>query len=162
MHFWGFRVSGLCSRSGRFEIWILIFVIFERVGAKSARAELGGILSALFVCKSKAYHVGGKHGSIWQNCVLNPVLQGFLTLNVFTRPFFLFAPFAGHPSSSPFLSTFSPFSPPRKVLCSVEQRAQRRAWRGAAPGWTSPTKFGKEIPSRNLREKRSVFDPQSN
>ena len=73
----------------------------------------------------------------------------------FTRPFVLFAPFAGHPSSSPFLGTFSPFAPPRKVLCSVEQRAQRRAWRGRS-GMDLSTKFGKEIPSRNLRKKRSA------
>ena len=61
-------------------------------------------------------------------------------LTCFHAPFFLFAPFAGHPSSSPFLGTFSPFSPPTKVLCSVEhcQRAQRRAWRGAVLGWISP------------------------
>ena len=43
-------------------------------------------------------------------------------------------PFDGHPSSSSFLGTFSPFSPFKRVLCSVEQRAQCRAWRGAAPG----------------------------
>ena len=36
--------------------------------------------------------------------------------------FFSFCPFAGHPFASPFLGTFSPFSRPRKVLCSVEQR----------------------------------------
>ena len=64
---------------------------------------------------------------------------------VFTRPFFLFAPFAGHPSSSPFLGTFSPFSPPRKVLCSVEKRVQRRAWRGAAVGCTSPQSSGRKF-----------------
>ena len=34
---------------------------------------------------------------------------------------------------APFLSSFSPCSPPRKVLCSVEQRAQHRAWRGTSP-----------------------------
>ena len=76
---------------------------------------------------------------------------------VFTRPFFPFAPFAGHPSFSPFLGTSLPFSPPQKVLCSVEQGAQRRAWRGAVPrgssGMDLSRKFGKEIPSRNLREK---------
>ena len=71
---------------------------------------------------------------------------------VFTRPFFLFAPFAGHPSSSPFLGTFFRL---RKVLCSAEQRAQCRAWRGA--GMDLSTKFGKEIPSRNLREKGYVL-----
>ena len=37
-------------------------------------------------------------------------------------------PLLATPSSS-FLGTFSPCSPPRKVLCSVEQRAQDRAWR---------------------------------
>ena len=57
--------------------------------------------------------------------------------------FSLGAPFAGHPSSSAFLGTFSPFFRPRKVLCSVEQRAQCRAWRGAVPGWISPHSFPK-------------------
>ena len=49
--------------------------------------------------------------------------------DLFSRvPFFPFCPpFAGHPSSSPFLGIFSPFSPPRKLLSSVQQRAQRRA-----------------------------------
>ena len=45
----------------------------------------------------------------------------------------------------PFLGTFSPFSPPRKVLCSVKQRAQRRAWRGVDPGWTSPQSSGRKF-----------------
>ena len=57
---------------------------------------------------------------------------------VFMRPFFLFALFAGHPFCPLFLGTFLPLSPLEKY--SVEQRP----------------KFGKEIPSRNLRKKRSV------
>ena len=61
------------------------------------------------------------------------------------RPFFLFALFVGDPSSSPFLGTFPPFSPPRKVLCSVEERAQYRAWRGAVSGWTSPKSSGRKF-----------------
>ena len=28
----------------------------------------------------EGWSVGGKHGSIWQNCVFIPVLKGFLTL----------------------------------------------------------------------------------
>ena len=62
--------------------------------------------------------------------------------DLFSHALLLFAPFAGHPSSSPFLGAFSTFSPPRKVLCSVEQRAQRTAWRGAVSGWTSPRSLG--------------------
>ena len=61
-----------------------------------------------------------------------------------TRPFFLFAAFAGHPSSSS-LTTFSPFSPPRKVLSSVEESAQHRAWRGAGSGWTFPRSSGRKF-----------------
>ena len=53
--------------------------------------------------------------------------------------------FAGHPSSSPFLSTFWPFSLPQKVLCSVEEGAQHRAWRGAVSGWTSPHNSGRKF-----------------
>ena len=77
---------------------------------------------------------------------------------VFTRPFFFLTPFAGHPSSSPLLCAFSPLSPPREMLCSVEQRAQYRAWRGSFRVDLFFTRFGKEIPFRNLREKGSVFE----
>ena len=45
----------------------------------------------------------------------------------------------------PFLGTFSPFSPPRKVLCSVEQGAQPRVWSGAVPAWTSPQGSGRKF-----------------
>ena len=35
----------------------------------------------IFLKSSKSTLLGGaKHGSIWQNCVSNPVLNGFLTL----------------------------------------------------------------------------------
>ena len=33
---------------------------------------------------------------------------------------------------------FRPFLPSTKVVCSVEEGAQHRAWRGAVSGWTSP------------------------
>ena len=66
-------------------------------------------------------------------------------LTCFHASFFLFDPFAGHPSSSPSLATFLPFSPPRKVLYSVEQIAQHRAWNGAGPGWTFPQSSGRKF-----------------
>ena len=46
---------------------------------------------------------------------------------VFTRPFFPFCPLCWPPLFPLFLGTFSPLSSPWKVLCSVEQRSQRRA-----------------------------------
>ena len=58
---------------------------------------------------------------------------------------FPFCPLCWPPSFPPFLGTFLPFSPARKVLCSVEQRAQRRAWRGAVSGWTSPQTSGRKF-----------------
>ena len=44
--------------------------------------------------------------------------------------------------SAPFRS-FLP--PPRKVFCSVERRAQHRAWRGAVSEWTSPQSSGRKF-----------------
>ena len=82
----------------------------------------------------------------------NPLLKHW---PVFTRPFFLFPSLPANPFSPLFLGTFSPLSPPWKVLCSVEERAQRRAWRGGSFRMDLSPKFGKEIPSRNLRGKRS-------
>ena len=48
------------------------------------------------------------------------------------------------------------FSFSQKLLCSVEQRAQYRAGEGSFRMDIS-TKLGKEIPSRNLREKGSAY-----
>ena len=74
-------------------------------------------------------------------------LHSHLTMSdLFSRVLFsFFAPFADHPSSSSFRSTFLPFFPPRKVLCSVEQGAQHKAWRGAVSGWTCPQNSGRKF-----------------
>ena len=81
---------------------------------------------------------------------------------VFTRPFFLFAPFAGHPSSSPFLSTFSPFFPPSKSALFCRAKGTAQSLERGSSGMDLSTKFGKEIPSRNLRKKRSVLEKEKN
>ena len=65
---------------------------------------------------------------------------------VFVRPFVLFAPLCWPPLFLTFLGTFSSFLPPQKVICSVEQGAQHRAWRGAVSGWTSPQSSGRNFP----------------
>ena len=69
-------------------------------------------------------------------------IKFLILLTCFHASFFPFCLFC---SSSPFLGTFSPFFRPRKVLCSVEQRAQCRAWRGAVPGWISPQSSGRKF-----------------
>ena len=72
-------------------------------------------------------------------------LRPVLVLTCFHASFFPFRPFPGHPSSSPFLGTlFSHFSP-QKMLCSVEQGGQHRAWKGAVSGWTSPQISGRKF-----------------
>ena len=78
-----------------------------------------------------------------------PKIPLLLPLTCFHASFFPFFPLCW---SLLFSAVFSPFSAPQKVLCSVEERAQRRAW---SSGMDLSTKLGKEIPSRNLREKRS-------
>ena len=112
-------------------------------GVRGARREGGG---RFFYWKSPEGGSPGREGPLGPGGCLRRIGEFclgegggvifFLGLNwpVFTRPFFLFAPFAGHPFPSPFLGAFSPCSPPRKVLCSVEKRAQHRAWRGAVSG----------------------------
>ena len=58
--------------------------------------------------------------------------------DLLSRVLFSFLPpCAGHPSSS-LLGT-------RQVLCSVEQRAQHRAWRGAVSGLNSPKSSGRKF-----------------
>ena len=43
------------------------------------------------------------------------------------------------------------------MLCSVEQRAQRRAWRGAVLGWTSPQISGRRfLPEICVKKDRSI------
>ena len=66
--------------------------------------------------------------------------------DLFSRVIFSFLPpLLATPFPPLFLGTASPFSPSRTVLSSVEQRAQRRAWRGAVPGWTSPQSSGRKF-----------------
>ena len=69
----------------------------------------------------------------------------FFLLTCFHASFFPFCPVCWPPLVLSFSRTFSPFPHPRKVLCSVEQRAQHTAWRGAVSGWTSPKSSGRKF-----------------
>ena len=90
----------------------------------------------------------------------NPDLEG-KSWPVFTRPFFLFDPFAGAPLFLPFLTTFQPFSPPRKVLCSVEQRAQHKLGeRQFQNGPLHKVREGNAFPKsawKQVRERKNPF-----
>ena len=66
-------------------------------------------------------------------------------LTCFHASFFPFCPFCWPPLFLPFSRHIFATFPPRKVLCSVEQRAQCRAWRGAVPGWISPQSSGRKF-----------------
>ena len=66
-------------------------------------------------------------------------------LTCFCASFFPFCPLSWPPLFLPFSRHVFALFYPRKVLCSVEQRAQRRAWRGAVPGWTSPQISGRKF-----------------
>ena len=80
-------------------------------------------------------------------------------LATYPASFFLSAPLCWPPLFLPCPRyLFAPFSN-QKVLYSVEQSAQHRAWRGRFRKNIS-TKFGKEIPSRNLRTRRSNWSFQ--
>ena len=70
-------------------------------------------------------------------------------------PFFLFAPFAGHPFSAFFPAPFSPFSPPLKSALFCRARGTAQSLERGSSRIDLSTNFRKEIPSRNLREKRS-------
>ena len=60
-----------------------------------------------------------------------------------------FLPFGPHLLAIPlaliFSPTFSPFSPPRKVLFSVERRDTTEPGEGAVLGWTSPQISGRRF-----------------
>ena len=76
-------------------------------------------------------------------------------LTCFHASFFPFCPLCQPPLFLPFLSIFLPFSPPSKsaLFCRAKRTAhslERGSFR-----MDISTEFGKEIPSRNLREKRS-------
>ena len=74
-----------------------------------------------------------------------PLRRAPYSLTCFHMSFFPFTPFAGHPFSSPFSAHFRPFLPVAKCSFSVEQRALRRAWRGAVSGLTSPQSSGRKF-----------------
>ena len=90
-------------------------------------------------------------------------LTGFLStytktplLTCFHASFCPFPPLFGHPFSSPSLGTLSPFSPPRKVLYSVEQNTQHRE-RGR---WTSPQSSGRKFLPEICVKKGQFWDPE--
>ena len=94
----------------------------------------------------------------------------------FHASFFPFCPLCWLPLFLPFSGRLLALVFPRKVLCSVECRAQHTAWRGPCLPSESAlfcgvqgtahslergsfrmdlsTKFGKEVPSRNLRQNK--------
>ena len=80
---------------------------------------------------------------------------------LFSRGLFPSCPLCWSPlrhSSSPFLGTFRPSFLSKNGLCfsKLDQGAQHRVWRGGSFRMDLSTKFGRRIPSRNLREKRSA------
>ena len=79
--------------------------------------------------------------------------RGLIRTDMFAGVPFPCPSFAGHPSSSPFLGTFLPLSPPRKVLCSAEQGTAQSLERGSFRMDLS-TKFGKEILPEICMKKR--------
>ena len=81
-----------------------------------------------------------------------------LSCDLFSRVlFFLFAPFAGGPLFPRFSQhIFALFSPSKSALCCRAKGTAHSLKRGNFRMDLS-TKFGKEIPSRNLRAKRSVL-----
>ena len=82
---------------------------------------------------------------------------------VFRASFFPFCPLCWPPLFLPFFSApFRPFSPPRKVLCSVEKRVQSRASRGAAPGCTSPQSSGRKFLPEICVKKGQTLNSQKN
>ena len=81
--------------------------------------------------------------------------------DLFSRVLFsFFPPLVATPLPPLFSGPFSPFSPPRNVIRSVEQRAQLRAWRRAVSGRTSPEgsgrKFLPDICVKKGQESRSI------
>ena len=78
--------------------------------------------------------------------VVETAFQKVARTDLFSRVLFSFLPSLLATPLPPFLwAFFRPWSPPRKVLCSVEQRAQHTAWRGAVSGWTSPERSGRKF-----------------
>ena len=76
---------------------------------------------------------------------------------VFTRPFFLFALFAGGQPFPPLFSApFRPFFPLESALSCREKGTAQSLERGSSRMDLS-TKFGKEILSRNLLEKSQIM-----
>ena len=77
------------------------------------------------------------------------------SLTCFRASFFPFCPLCWPPLFLPFSRhLFALFSPSKSALFCREKGTEQSLERGSS-GMHLSTKFGKEIPSRNLREKRS-------
>ena len=67
-------------------------------------------------------------------------------MTCFRASFVPFCPLCWPPPLPPLFSVpFRPFLPLEKCSVSVEKRVQSRAWRGAAPGGTSPQSSGRKF-----------------
>ena len=71
-----------------------------------------------------------------------PKLPGLFSCVLFSFCSLCWPPLSSPPPS---LGTFPPFSSPWKVLCSVEQRGQHTAGRGAVSGLTTPQSSGRKF-----------------
>ena len=81
----------------------------------------------------------------------------FTISDLFSRVLFPFCPFCWPPLFLPFSRhIFALFFPSKSVLFCRAKGTVQSLERGSS-GMHLSTKFGKEIPSRNLREKRSDF-----
>ena len=95
----------------------------------TGRKILGEILQ-IYTTKSPTHFCRGARPRIASNIFYGH--DAFSDLR--SRVLFSFLPPLLATPLPPFLGAFSPCSPPRNLLCSVEQRAQHRSWRGAVSG----------------------------
>ena len=108
-------------------------------------------------------HVHGTDGTQTRGCAAKILYVywffSFPKTDLFSRVLFSFLPpLLATPLPPLIWAPFSPFSPPRKVLCSVEQRPQHTAWRGAVSGWTSSESSGRKfLPEICVKKGQKTF-----
>ena len=87
--------------------------------------------------------------------------RALVLLTCFHASFFPFCPLCWSPLFLPFLGTFFALFSPQKLLCSVEQGAQHRAWKGAVSVSTSAQISGRKFLPEICVKKGQFMSPKT-
>ena len=137
------------------ELAVHLQLHFAKGSSRSGyQIEIGGC--HIFHLLGPTHHEWGRGSVAVRVCYIFPTSQSRVKPDRFSCVLLSFLLLYWPPLFLPFTQHLFALVSPRKMLCSVEQGAQHRAWRGAGSGWTFPQSSRKFLLPENLRAKDQV------